>query len=211
MASFNTHLAIAKLYAKRNGVKDLNAFYKGNIDPDLTDNKDTTHYGTVPNTFENAWVRLNNKVDLAKFLRCNKLDNDLNLGRFLHLVADKHFFSDIFGEEALKNYAHDQFTLDLFYSYILGNQYLIKKYNLHEIDLDKIMDTTVMTSVSEAQRFRQTIVMKKQIQQVQKKIDNAIRLGLTPKNIIDNAKLDKFINKVASLDLQSTASHARKS
>jgi len=196
MASFNTHLAIAKLYAERNKVGDLAAFYKGNIDPDLTDNKDTTHYGATPNSFEHAWVRVANKVSLSKFLKHNTLDTDLNLGRFLHLVTDQKLFYEFFGKDLLETLDHDQFTTDLYYSYVVGNPHLIKKYDLHEIDLDKIMDTSIM---------------KEQMRNVGKRIDDMKRSNYTPKCIIDVDLLDAFINKVASSDLQNIALLVRKS
>jgi hypothetical protein len=44
MASFNIHLAIAKRYAKKNGVENLKAFYSGTIDPDLVEDKNVSHY-----------------------------------------------------------------------------------------------------------------------------------------------------------------------
>ena len=197
MASFNTHLAIAKLYAKRNKVKDLASFYKGNIDPDLTDNKDTTHYGVTPNSFVNAWVRVENKVDLAKFLKHNKLDNDLNLGRFLHLVTDKKLFDEFYGKEYLENCGHDMFTADNFYSYSVINTHLVERYNVDSLKIHEILDFGYM---------------QKQISHAWDKIFSARDLlDYIPKCIIDTDKLDKFIEEVASLDLQSIAKLARNS
>jgi len=197
MASFNTHLAVAKLYAKRNKIKDLASFYRGSIDPDLTDKKDTTHYGVTPNSFENAWVRVANKVDLAKFLKHNKLDNDLNLGRFLHLVTDMKFFNEFFGKKYMINAGHDQFSADLFFSYLLANPHLARKYKLPENSVDEIMGQKI-----QQKHFKYA---SDRIDQVKKD------LNYSPKCIIDMDSLDRFIEEVASLELQSIALRARRS
>ena len=197
MASFNTHLAIAKLYAKRNKIKDLNAFYIGSIDPDLTEDKDTTHYGFTPDSFEHAWIRVASKVDLKKFLENNPLDNDLNLGRFLHLVTDQKYFNEFYGKDFLIKLDHDKFMADNFYSYHIINPYLIEKYSLSDMKVQEIMDYDYM---------------QKKIQFAWNKINSAKdRFDYSPKCIIDTDKLDKFIKEVASLDLQSTAKLARNS
>ena len=197
MASFYTHLAIAKLYAERVHIKDLASFYKGSIDPDLTDRKDKTHYGIPPSSFENAWVAVVNKVDLEKFLEHNPLDNDLNLGRFLHLVTDQKFFHEFFGKGFLENLNHETFTSDLFYSYINNNPYLSKKYDLQKIRTYPDLDfESIQAQVNRA---------FDKIERVKKSHNHL------PKSIIDTDKLDAFICEVANLDLQSKHVHVRKS
>jgi hypothetical protein len=197
MASFNTHIAIAKLYAERNGIKDLTSFYKGSIDPDMTDDKDTTHYGTAPASFENAWVRVENKVDLAKFLEHNPIESDLNLGRFLHLITDQKFFHEFLGKQSMINANHDIFSANLFHSYIANNPHLIKKYNLAGLCVDKIMEQEI-----EQIHFK---FAQDKVNYVKQKYNHS------PECIICVKKLDEFINEVASLDLQNIAERARKS
>ena len=185
MPSFNIHLAIAKLYAKRARVKDLTAFYKGTVDPDLTDNKDKTHYGVPFDHYENAWVRFGNKVNLTKFLMHNTVDGDYGLGKFLHLVVDKKFFEEFFGKERLLQEDDNKFRADLYYSYGVLNPYLIKRYNLNDICIDKTyMDNRIQQTSDWANSVKRN-------------------LNYTPKCIIGVKRLDEFICEMADVDLES--------
>jgi len=199
MASFNIHIAVAKLYAARTGaIKDLGAFYKGTVDPDLTDNKESTHYGYDPGPFEkNAWLCFGYKVGLSKYFKTHDLDNDYNLGYFLHLVVDVKFFHEFFNEEYLSKQDTDIFKANIYHSYGLVNPHLVKQYGLDEIDMGKIMDMPYITKKVEQSR--------KKIERVQQEENH------TAVCILDIARLDAFITEVAGLDLQSIAAHARKS
>jgi len=197
MADFNTHLAIAKLYAKRVGtIKDLNAFYKASIDPDLTHDKTTTHYGYDPGPSEmNAWKSFGPKVGLSKFLQHHSLDTDYNLGHFLHLVTDIKFFHEFIGEEYLSKQNTDIFKANIYHTYSVINPYIIDKYSLDTIGIEKIMDVSPM---------------KESIEKVHNKIAQVNReMGHEPVCIIDTVKLDEFILEVANVDLESIAEHAR--
>lgn len=197
MPSFNIHLAIAKLYAEKNEIKDLAGFYRGNVDPDLTDNKDLTHYGATPEKTDvkNAWDRFSIKVDLAKFLSRHKLDSDYNRGLFLHLITDEEFFYTFYGRNVLESLDDDIYRANLYYSYGIVNPYLKETYHLDEIGIDKIADTTYM---------------QKKIQQARDKIER-VKTGNShsPECIIDTIKLDKFIRKVAKVNLENTAKRVR--
>jgi hypothetical protein len=196
MASFNMHLAIAKLYAERNGIKDTTSFLRGTIDPDLTDTKDATHYGVTPARCNDAWTHIENKVSLAKFLQENPIDNDLNLGRFLHLVVDLKFFHEFFGKKMMQAASKNEFSADLYHSYSLTSEHLVQHYNLNELGIDKFLDVSQM---------------QMRIGQSQKLLDSAINdLKYSPKNIIPFSKLDKFIQDLASVDLENIAKRARK-
>lgn len=197
MASFNIHLAVAKLYAERNGVKDLAAFYKASIDPDLTDEKDITHYGFTPDIAieRDIWQRVVDKVDLAKYLKTNNIDNDYNLGYFLHLIVDLKWFHEFFGKEYLAGTDTDIFSTNQYYSYGLINQHLVDRYGLDAINIEKIADFSFMN---------------KKVQQAQSLINKTKHCSNhAPECIIDIAKLDNFIVRVASLDLENIAKHAR--
>lgn len=197
MASFNIHLAVAKLYAERRHIKDLRAFYKGTIDPDLTDEKDTTHYGHTPDikTERDTWNRIVRKVDLKKYLETHNLDNDYNRGYFLHLVVDLKFFHEFFGKTLLSGIDTDIFSANLYYTYGLLNSYLVKHYNLDEICIDKIADFSFMN---------------KKVKQAHDIIAGAKNdSNHSPKSVFDIASIDAFIREVANVDLENIAKHVR--
>lgn len=197
MASFNIHLAVAKLYAERGFIKDLRTFYKGTIDPDLTDEKDTTHYGFTPDikTERDTWRRVVRKVDLKKYLESHNLDNDYNRGCFLHLVVDYKFFHEFFGKNLLSGIDTDIFSANLYHTYGLLNPYLVKRYNLDEICIDKIADFSFMN---------------KKVQQAHDIIASTKHDSKhSPESVFDIAGIDAFIREAANVDLESIARHAR--
>lgn len=188
MASIRIHLAIAKLFAERNNVRDPAAFYKGTVDPDLTEKKDPTHYGTLRMAPElSAWECVKDRVDLSKFLTEHKLDNDYTRGHFLHLVTDFKFFREFFGREFLENADKLEFIADYFYSFDTIAENLIKKYGLDKIKVNNLENVKSAAS----------------------RTDN-VKDGYSPKCIIDTARIDAFIREVAAVDLDDYASKARK-
>ena len=119
MPGFVIHIAIAKEYIKKhNNIKDTEGFIKGNIEPDLTKEKSKTHYGKSP-TYTN----------LKEFLLHNKLDNDINKGKFLHLITDYLFYNLYLKDvpvEGTKEILHND--------YDIINEKLIKKYNIELLE-----------------------------------------------------------------------------
>lgn len=47
MPGYIIHVAVGKIYAQNNEIEDLQSFYRGIIDPDMTDDKSKTHYGPI--------------------------------------------------------------------------------------------------------------------------------------------------------------------
>lgn len=115
MPGFVIHIAIGKEYLrKNNNIENVDEFIKGNIAPDLTEDKTKTHYGESP-TFTN----------LKEFLVHNKLDNSFNKGKFLHLIADYLFYN-----QYLKTIPRKESKEILHTDYDIINKVLIEKYHI---------------------------------------------------------------------------------
>ncbi len=126
MAGYVIHLAIAKMYAEKNNIKNTDEFFKGAIMPDLLD-KTTSHYGEFTST-----------PDLSLFLKENSLDSDYNKGYFLHLVTDYLFYNKYL----------DSFSEEIYHDYNKLNDFLIQKFN---IDIPSEIKQVVGTEEGEPQ------------------------------------------------------------
>ena len=83
MASFSIHLAIGKRYLEKNKIENEKDFLLGVIDPDLAQDKRKSHYtGSTDTT--NLEYFLSEKVLLNRYLETNNIDNNYDLGIFLH-------------------------------------------------------------------------------------------------------------------------------
>lgn len=124
MPGFTIHTIIAKEYVKKhpNEISDEKEFINGTIAPDLTTDKNTTHYG--------IWERLIVITNLDKMLEDSKVDitKDYWKGYFLHLYVDNQFYNNYFKkewDEVVKN--GDK----LFHDYDLLNKKLIDDYDIN--------------------------------------------------------------------------------
>ncbi len=119
MPGFVIHTAIANEYLKKhNDIDNELEFIKGNIDPDLTDDKTKTHYGKSP-TFSN----------LKEFLKHNKINNSFNKGLFLHLITDYLFYNHYLREiprVGSKEILHND--------YDIINKPIMEKYNIELLE-----------------------------------------------------------------------------
>ncbi len=177
MASYNIHLAIAIKYLKTNKIKDIVSFFKGNIDPDLAIDKEFSHY-SKRNDKDNLEAYLSTKIGLINFIKSNKMNNDYEMGLFLHLVTDYIFFNYFFDKDYIKNTKYNDYTNDLYYSYDLINDYLEKEYNIIGILKDnKMYDYLEIIQI--AKRNNKTKYKK----------------------IIDKDKLIEFIDNISNIDL----------
>lgn len=140
MASFSIHLAVAKRYVEKTNLINTKEFYKGIIEPDLVDDKKTSHYTGNKNKLD-LLSYFANKVQLNEFLKNNNINSDYQKGVFLHLITDYLFFNNFFDNRYLKNISYEDFCKDLYYSYNLTNEYLEYKYNIVYTDfLNQIKD-----------------------------------------------------------------------
>lgn len=116
MAGYVIHIAVAKEWLRKHKEKEEKEeeFIKGTVDPDRTDDKSKTHYGSS-----------SDQANLISFLEKNEVNNSYKRGYFLHLLVDKLFYNYYFNIKNIKNPA------DYIYDdYDKLNKELIKKYHV---------------------------------------------------------------------------------
>lgn len=178
MAGFHIHIAIGKVYLKNNVINDTKAFFRGIIDPDLGD-KDITHYTDRNRDKNNLIDYLAKKVNLYDYLLENNIDNDYQKGFFLHLITDYLFFNKFFDKDYLKKTNYDTFVKDLYYSYDINNRYLLEKYNLNDFLFKDVIEEAIKKSCAKYENCQEKRT-----------------------NILNNRKVDRFINEVANINLE---------
>ncbi len=182
MPSFNIHLAVAKRYLdKHNDVKNALDFYKGSIAPDLTNDKDKSHYTAPRKNNELLSNYLIKKVILNRYLEENEVLTDYDKGVFLHLITDKIFFTNFFAKDYLDRITGKIFLSNLYYSYDISNKYLEDKYGIGMYDV--LDEETINSNIKN-----------------NKKTKNVTDDGKT--NILLFDKLDDFIEKVSDINLE---------
>ena len=182
MPSFNIHLAVAKRYLdKHNDIKNTLDFYKGSIAPDLTDNKDKSHYTAPRKDSDSLSSYLMKKVILNRHLEENNILTAYEKGVFLHLITDKIFFTNYFTKEYVDSVIRKTFLNNLYYSYGTTNKYLEDKYGIGMYD---VLD--------------------------EETVKGNIKNNLKAKNVTDGEgikilllnELDEFIEKVSDINLE---------
>ena len=177
MASFSIHLAIGKRYLEKNKIENEKDFLLGVIDPDLAQDKRKSHYtGSTDTT--NLEYFLSEKVLLNRYLETNNIDNDYDLGIFLHLVTDYIFFNHFFDKEYINNTKYHDFNNDLYHSYDNTDNYVYDKYSINYPNLNEI----IINCISKARKNKNT------------NYNNG-------KDIIPIDKLDNFIEYISNIDL----------
>ena len=115
MPSFVIHIAVANEYLRKHNKKESKEeFIKGNLEPDLANNKKSAHY-----------CERISYIYLDKFLEENKIEDSFDRGYFLHLVTDYLFYN-----KYLDYYVKDK----LYNDYYILNKEIIEKYNVELID-----------------------------------------------------------------------------
>lgn len=181
MASIHIHLAVGVSYLEKHSaeIKEQDKFMKGIIDPDFASDDKKSHYSGVQDKLSLSEY-LANKIGLIAYLHDQDILDDYQKGIFLHLITDYLFFNVFFDDEYLDHISYADFAKDLYYSYMATNDYLINKYHL---DLSSIFDL-INAKIKEDRK--------------EKDMNDEERL-----NILPFAKLDSFIEKVASIDLDA--------
>lgn len=180
MPSFQIHLAIAKKYIEKHEIEDKEAFIEGSVAPDFVRPKEKSHY-TIGILGDNLVENLKNKVSIEKYLKENKVNTTYEQGVFLHLLADKIFYTEFFDKEFIQKTTQQEFGENLYTSYEQINEYLISKYQVEDIP-------------SELRgKIKDYIEKSKKEQKVTAK---------TGKNILPLDKLDAFIERMANINLE---------
>ena len=159
MPSFVIHLAVAKEYERKHKseIKDIEQFEKGNIAPDITDNKYKSHYDNYAKKHEG----------LMPFLKQKDIDifTDYGKGYFMHLLTDELFYHNTFEKE--HKYIIEN-NLNFYNDYDCLNGKLLEKYK--DINLpDELKKYTKI--VNEKPRFLD-------YKRVQKFIDDISNIAL---------------------------------
>lgn len=179
MASFGIHLAIGKRYCEKVGMTDgVKEIYRGIIAPDLVENKMVSHYSgeLVKGDLVN---NLPNKVLLTNFLTNENIDTDYQKGVFLHLITDYLFFNDFFDKEFIAGVSYLKFCEDLYYSYDTLDKYLVEKYSLDYSDFSDALSENIAKTMNKFQIDKEEY-----------------------SNILPTDKVDEFIERVSSIDLE---------
>ena len=184
MANLHIHLAVAKRYLeKQGGIENIKDFYDGNIIPDLAEDKEATHYG-VRSEKQNILKRNFEKVNPEKFLEVNALDNDLNRGRFLHLVTDWEYYNNLLPKDRLQKMSFIEYGKSQVITRVLFTEQLIKKYDVSPSMVSfekKLKEQMAKTKKEDSERFRS------------EKLDG--------EPFYTAQELDEFIERVSSIDL----------
>lgn len=182
MPSYCIHLAIGNLYAKKNKIMDKESFDAGIIAPDFAKDKEASHY-SAPRDKANLVDFLHKKVQLAEYLKKNKIDTDFRRGEFLHLVTDYIYFTQFFTPEFINSFPDGEFMTSMYYSYDLIKQPVEEKYNVvYPGDL-----AAVIKAIEEKRKLL------------------GFDKGVTKPNVLPMEKLERFIDFCASIDLEKFA------
>lgn len=178
MAGFHIHLAIAKRYAEKNHLRDTKELYRGTVAPDLVEDKSISHYsGKQDNT--KLIDYLENKVRVYEYLKSHVVDNDYEVGVFLHLVTDYLFFNNLISKDYLRHVTYGDFCKDLYTSYDVTNDFLMEKYQIDFGELKEVLESNIKKSKKD------------------KKTENSVG------NVIfSKEQLADFIEYVSDLDLK---------
>jgi hypothetical protein len=179
MASFSIHLAIGKRFiGKNNLIKDEKEFYKGIIAPDLSLNKNESHYTKFTDK-SNLELYLSKRIGLYDYINTTNIDNDYEYGVFLHLITDYIFFTSFFDKEYIKNTNINNFNNDLYHSYDNTDKYVNTKYNIDYTYIKKDIEE----AISRARKNKNTTYSN-------------------GNDIIPFDKLDTFIEDVSNINLE---------
>lgn len=122
MPGFIIHIAIANEYMRKHKkeIKDKEAFIKGTIAPDLSNDKYKSHYGNYAEKH----------AGLCNFMKQTEINinSDYGKGYFLHLLADELFYHNVFEKET--QYVRNNHLKTFYHDYDCLNKKLLKYYRI---------------------------------------------------------------------------------
>lgn len=136
MPCFSIHLAVAKKYLELHNEEDSSKFLEGTIAPDISKDKNASHYGENYVT-TNVMLYMKKKTNLVKFLESNKIDNSFQRGYFLHLICDYKFFDYYIDSPILKTKSFEEIVKLGFLDYDRISGELLEKVDLASLGLPK--------------------------------------------------------------------------
>lgn len=180
MPSLDIHIAIARKYLKKyNNIENEVAFIKGNLYPDLVDDRINSHY-TKKSDKSDLLEVLKNKIGLNEYLENKEIVDDYEKGYFLHLMTDFIFFNHFLDKNYINITSYDNFKKDLYYSYNMAHNYLMNNYDISYYPFENEIEKRIFDS------------------QVDANYNGEKRTNIIPYN-----KLDSFINKILEKDVDS--------
>lgn len=187
MPSLDVHIAIARKYLEKyNDIENEIAFIKGNLDPDLSDDRIASHYTKKSDRNDLSEI-LKNKIRINKYLKSKSIVDDYEKGYFLHLVTDFIFFNYFLDKDYIRTTDYTSFKKDLYYSYNMAHNYLIHNYDINYYPFETEVKKRIFTSQIDANYN-----------------------GEKRTNIFPYEKLDKFVNKILEKDINSYLKNFKK-
>lgn len=178
MPSLDIHVAIARKYLKtHNDIKNEIDFIKGNLAPDLAENRVKSHYSKKVNNYSLEEI-LKNKIGLKEYLAKEKIETDYEKGYFFHLLTDYIFFNHFFTKNYITKTEYNDFKKDLYYSYNIAHKYLLDNYDISYTPFEKEIEARISSSQTDANYN-----------------------GEKRNNIIPFNTLDKFIDDILKEDI----------
>jgi len=195
MASFLTHLAVAKEYLRKNpdAVKDVQAFYDGSVISDLASDKDLTHSFFHRTEESNMLVRLREKINLDKFASHDPIGNDLGLGIFLHLLTDKVYYEKMFTDEYLLSVDLKQFQKEHGQTMSTHESFIGEHFDVSFDMTSPQVNEQIVANIGDRQA---STALKPQ----ERPMENTI---------FSQEELLRFIDEVSSMDLQAIISQIK--
>lgn len=179
MPSMSSHMAVAsKICEKLNVNKDN--FIKGNLLPDLYDDKTISHFKIQGKKYMIPDIELaSNELDLS---------NDMYLGYLCHLILDKYYF-----EEYINKYEFDVFEDERIYDdYDVLNTIIINHFNLDVDYIKKIMND-FPDDINNRKLFVNINCLNKNVDSKLKIVDKDEFIDFLEKTI---PKIEEDINKI---------------
>lgn len=193
MPNYLTHLAIAKVYARKHDVRDVPDFLKGNIAPDIMRAEGTVHHYKHKLESQDIKKSATDRIDLVRCLSEIDTATDFGKGVFLHMLVDNFCYFNVLDfekfQQAINHGADIQASIHK--SFEKYSDYISKKYNIDFVD------------------FRVTGCEQK-IKEDQAQWAELMKQRIGVDDILEIVMLDKFIDWVTKQPIESIIADLKK-
>ena len=139
MASLMIHMVVAQEFCKKNNIENIELFLKGNLSPDLTENKQLAHGVTDYKPLKNYDDVIRGRVNLQVCCKLLDLNDDFQKGVFLHLITDYYFYNhymvNLETYKSITNKTHEKVNPIVYDEYGKVARVLISKFDDIRLDL----------------------------------------------------------------------------